>query len=171
MGEMADDDRVAEEEEFGIEEEVTMDAVLVAEQAPIRHYPKPVIPPLWEVVNLPGPMHYHGMNSVDTTIATPTTETVQKRDNIDDLSDEAFHQWRQANPRATESMMAERYASDNPLANHFINSFLDSSSDDSDTVESSSDEEVSEREGLAAGGEEFEHEFNRLFRNWRAHHS
>ena len=161
------DDRIDEEIEQIEHTEIEL------EKAPIRSYPKPVIPPLWEVLNLPGPMHYGVPNQPvePSPVEIPQNPEVEKteeksaeKEDLDEMSDEAFSKWRQNHPRSSEPMMAERYASDNPLANHFINSFLDDS--ESSVSSSSSEESLSEE---ISTDDDFHAAYAKLYTSWRAH--
>ena len=171
--ETVEDDRVEEEIEEIEHTEIEL------EKAPIRNYPKPVIPPLWEVLNLPGPMHFGAPNPVveSTPVETaqnenyPEIEKIEEKtsekEDLDEMSDEAFIKWRQNHPRSSEPMMAERYASDNPLSNHFINSFLDDSDSSSVSSKSSSEEASSDEE--ISTDDDFHASYAKLYTSWRSH--
>ena len=182
-----DDDREPEV----VEESAEIQQIEDFEKPKTRSYPKPVIPPLWEVLNLPGPMHFMARpDQMNAEIAEnclagkpekTETPSIDKTD-LDALSDGEFDQWRRAHPRETEPMMAQRfaenfqdsnfdevdqnneetevgnYASENPLSNYFINSFLDESASEVESLSSGSD----------TSDTDFHTLYQKLYVRWRA---
>lgn len=166
------------------------------EKDPIHSFPKPVIPPLWEVLGIPGPIkepnsmqlaqskvieaEYVKIQENETLLGKRNiTENVKIPRDLDQWTDDQFRTWRKNNPRESEEFMMNREKEilEMPIqrqSEYFLNTILNDYASDllSSTSESDSEtcsgtsESSSDDYHVTQNDNDFVRAYNNLFTRW-----